>query len=218
MTEADWLDSQDPDVMLTYLSGKVSDRKRYLFACACWRRVLVGWPQSSVLTAVTVGEKYADGLATEAELSAALADEPEPGGWRVERVKNVVLVAWAARTMASISISEQPLELSRWNPLRLLGGLYRMIVAPFTVEVAERVAQADLLRHIAGNPFRPASMTSTCPEAVQQLAAAVYAGEELVFALHDALLDAGHGQLAEHFQEPQHPKGCWALDLILDKS
>jgi hypothetical protein len=37
--------------------------------------------------------------------------------------------------------------------------------------------------------------------------------------LHDALLEAGHPELAEHFQQEQwHPKGCFALDLILGKT
>jgi hypothetical protein len=36
--------------------------------------------------------------------------------------------------------------------------------------------------------------------------------------LHDALLEAGHAELAEAFREPMHPKGCWALDLILGKN
>jgi hypothetical protein len=31
------------------------------------------------------------------------------------------------------------------------------------------------------------------------------------------LLEAGHAELAAHFQERDHPKGCWALDLILGK-
>jgi hypothetical protein len=37
-------------------------------------------------------------------------------------------------------------------------------------------------------------------------------------ALHDALLEEGHAELADHFrQEAVHPKCCWALDLILGK-
>jgi hypothetical protein len=40
---------------------------------------------------------------------------------------------------------------------------------------------------------------------------------DCTFALHDALLEAGCGELADHFTEPRHPKGCWALDVILGK-
>jgi hypothetical protein len=78
-------------------------------------------------------------------------------------------------------------------------------------------AQVHLLRHIVGNPFQP------CPAAqytttLLQLAEAAYQGQDCLFALHDALVDAGHQVLAEHFKaEPWHPKGCWALDLLLGK-
>jgi len=54
------------------------------------------------------------------------------------------------------------------------------------------------------------------PTTVIQLADALSNGQDCGFALHDALLDAGHSQLAEHFrQEQTHPKGCWVLDLLL---
>jgi hypothetical protein len=82
----------------------------------------------------------------------------------------------------------------------------------------ERVEQAKLLREIAGNPFRPLMPREPLPLTVVQLAESLYAGEDCAFALHDALLEAGHTELAEHFREPKHPKGCWALDLILERS
>jgi hypothetical protein len=51
-----------------------------------------------------------------------------------------------------------------------------------------------------------------------QLAESLYAGQDCSFALHDALLEAGHAELAEHFrEETSHPKGCWVVDLILGK-
>jgi hypothetical protein len=37
--------------------------------------------------------------------------------------------------------------------------------------------------------------------------------------LHDALLDAGLTDLAEHFTDTSawHPKGCWVIDAVLGK-
>lgn len=82
----------------------------------------------------------------------------------------------------------------------------------------ERQAQADLLRHIVGNPFRPYATPDFWPATVVELAQAVYDGSSDHRILSDALEDAGHRELAEHFRrEDWHPKGCWALDLILAK-
>jgi len=76
-------------------------------------------------------------------------------------------------------------------------------------EMPARAALCDLLRH------KPMSL----PLAVVQLAESLYAGQDCAFALHDALLEAGHAELAEHFREEKsHPKGCWVVDLILGKA
>lgn len=60
--------------------------------------------------------------------------------------------------------------------------------------------------------------TKHWPDTIRQLAESLYGGEDCAFALHDALLDVGEMDLAQHFAEPgRHPKGCWAVDLILGK-
>src|SRR5262249_32013865 len=83
---------------------------------------------------------------------------------------------------------------------------------------AEFAPQVELVRHIVGNPFRPYPAPLSWPSTVVQLAESLYDGQDCAFALHDALLEAGHVELAEHFrQETWHPKGCWALDVILGK-
>lgn len=77
--------------------------------------------------------------------------------------------------------------------------------------------QADLLRHIIGPMFRPSAPPLAWPAGIVALAGALYEGEACHYALHDALLDAGQPELADHFKESFHPKGCFALDLILGK-
>lgn len=68
-----------------------------------------------------------------------------------------------------------------------------------------------------GKEARPAP--STWPSTVVQLADALSNGQDCGFALHDALLDTGYSQLAQHFQaDKKHPKGCWALGLLLGMS
>ena len=98
--------------------------------------------------------------------------------------------------------------------------------------------KADLLRHLVGNPWKPLKARLPFPTAVVRMAEALYRGDDCAFALHDALLDAGELELAEHFDgtheewtdrevtdsppgtrawKEDHPRGCWAIDLILEK-
>src|SRR3954463_5237808 len=69
MDEIDWLASTDPQAMLTFLraSGEVSERKGRLFAAACCRRIWHLLP-SVYRKVVDASERYADGLATAAEV------------------------------------------------------------------------------------------------------------------------------------------------------
>src|SRR4051794_40285495 len=72
MTEADWLNSTDPQAMLAFLqrTGQASERKLRLFAMACCRQL---WDRLAVRAgeAIQTGERYADGVAGERETRAA---------------------------------------------------------------------------------------------------------------------------------------------------
>jgi len=88
----------------------------------------------------------------------------------------------------------------------------------FAAGESERFQNTLLLRHIIGNPFGPYPAPAHWPSNVVSLADALYQGQDCTFALLDALVEAAHPELADHFrQEPWHPKGCWVLDLILQK-
>jgi hypothetical protein len=87
----------------------------------------------------------------------------------------------------------------------------------------ERAAQCGLLREVLGNPFRPVVVNPDWrTEVVLRLANAAY--EERAFeglpVLADALEDAGCSEAAilEHCRgENTHTRGCWVLDLLLDR-
>jgi hypothetical protein len=68
MTESDWLACTEPQPMIAYLRGKASDRKMRLFYCVCCRRIwhLIADPRGR--EAVETAERFADGLAGQAEL------------------------------------------------------------------------------------------------------------------------------------------------------
>src|SRR5262249_38408083 len=93
----------------------------------------------------------------------------------------------------------------------------------------ERI-QADILREVIGNPFRPVTLDPAWQSpAIVSLAQAAYddrlmpSGEfspARLAVLSDALEEAGApAVLLEHLRAPgPHVRGCFALDLILGKS
>src|SRR4051812_7789740 len=72
-TASEWLDCTDPKRMLEALRGRASDRKLRLFACACCRTAWEYLNNPRDQQAVEVVERFADGLATQEELTAAAA-------------------------------------------------------------------------------------------------------------------------------------------------
>src|SRR5262249_31547055 len=70
MSEQEWLHCIDPQRMLEFLRGKVSDRKLRLFACACCRQWWNMLKNQGRLV-VNVAERYADGEAEEEERHCA---------------------------------------------------------------------------------------------------------------------------------------------------
>jgi hypothetical protein len=99
----------------------------------------------------------------------------------------------------------------------------------------EMCAQAALLRDVCGNPFRPAHLDPAWLTfnggTVVRLAAAAYDERALpegtldverLAILADALEENGchNKEMLEHLREQGvvHVRGCWVLDLLLDKS
>lgn len=75
MSEEEWLASNDPERMLLFLERSnnyvFSRRKMRLFACECCRRIWHLIPAFPGQEAVEVAERYAEGLASEAERDEA---------------------------------------------------------------------------------------------------------------------------------------------------
>src|SRR5262249_14568285 len=167
MTEAEWLPSADPDGMLEFLRGRVSERKLRLFACACcWRVGHLPWDAAS-RTAVRVAEEYADGLASKGKLAAA-----------AKAVRNSVLDGLHSSCGGVARMSAGP---DAWNAAKNTARNAAWVLAKSAGNAtwnAERLGQAALLREIIGNPFRPAKGPKPMPPKVSIVARAVYANEE----------------------------------------
>jgi len=204
MTEAEWLKCTDPQPMLAFLRGKVSDRKLRLFAVACSRRM---WDWIDVLgrAAVEAAEDFADGLAGPDELRAARLACQGTGGqsaWYAAASNSAIAARNAARS-AQAGVANN---------------------APLGSETAELLAQARLLRDIFGDPFRSLSLDPKpwlTPKVIE-LAQAIY--DDRAFDRMPALADAIHkagcddSDILAHCRGPgPHVRGCWVVDMILGK-
>jgi hypothetical protein len=92
----------------------------------------------------------------------------------------------------------------------------KSVIAPDWQKVQAVLPQA---RHRSGNPYKPYRAPDHWPATVVQLANALHNRQDCGFALCDALLEAGHPELADHFaQEQSHADGCWVLDLLREST
>jgi hypothetical protein len=200
-----------------------SERKHRLFACACVRSVWHLLTAEDCRCAVVASEQYADGLLTRKELTAA--------------VRRAGAAFRAAIRAGLPHASSQAMQVAYLSALCRRGRHWVRVVARVVrntlcleragescvgeakwdaVEIAVFQEQTALLRDFIRPAPRP-EVTQHFPAAVTSLAAALYDGENCVGALHDVLLEVSQDELAEHFRRDTHPKGCWALDLILGK-
>jgi hypothetical protein len=211
VTEAEWLACSSPGQMLA--ANRVwTARKLRLFACACVRLV---WPlvrHERSRRVVEAAEQFADKLATWREMAAARAAAPGQDEEAAARWAARAAIACAIPACSDAAHSTLSAVLFATSSASLAGSL----PPPFPVAEAREVS---LIREMVGNPFRPVPVRAESPATVRQLAQSLYDGADCAFALHDALLEAGQTELAEHFApvEKWHPKGCWAVDAILGK-
>jgi hypothetical protein len=224
MTEAEWLVSVSPRKMIAALNGKGSDRLWRLFAVACAHRVERQMRDDRSRKALEVAERFADGAATKEELRVArvhaeeavqqarydeyMDEERAKFRWddEYQAVYEARCAAEAVLQCVAEDIGNKP------------GGQVAVI--------AERFQLPDLLREIFGNPFRWTIIDplwlSRNDRAVVKLAEWIY--DERAFSrlpiLADALEDAGCGdtEILSHCRVTgDHVRGCWVLDLVLEK-
>jgi hypothetical protein len=233
MNEEQWLAAAAPLAMLEYLTDRTSARKLRQFACACARR---WWPQltqARARQAVELAERYADNGVPQAELQQAH-----------EQAQMASMMAPAfdaqAYAVAVATVLDDAMEAARTAAeagCRAARSQAAYECAPGEDEHAavqaadtnEARAQAELLRHLIGNPFRPLTLSAgwlrSNDRAVAKIARIIYDGdrfEDLPY-LADALQDAGcdEERLLVHCRAlaaEDHPRGCWLLDFLLQQT
>jgi hypothetical protein len=240
VTEAEWLACAEPQTMVSFLKRRATRRKLRLFSVACCRRI---WPliaKEESRAAVLIAERFADGQATKEELLAAYGkaraawfkDLEDTPAWAcflacTPEVAGLHAVGKAANVLAMEKVSQtRPAGTS--VPEGLV--FWRAIMAE------EEAVQCQTFRDIFGNPFRPLpprkgkrpweqrkqDWLNANDGTARSLAEAIYEerGFDRMPILRDALEDAGCAEAAilDHCRNtPEHVRGCWVVDLLLDK-
>ena len=226
MTEAEWRACDDPERMLRQLKCLSSRRKSILFSSACAHSIWDMIPDKRSREAILFTERCADDPYSATELARISNDVYDAYvDWRGDLSEQswyyVGLGALGAAQIAVATITE---------PERIA----EVIVC---CEYASRLAnggsdshgdvsagQAQLLRDIVGNPFRPvAADPRWLTPTVTALAAGIYADRafDRMPVLADALEDAGCDDVdvLGHCRGPgPHVRGCWVVDLLLGKT
>jgi hypothetical protein len=224
----DWLSADNPDVLLHAVRPPnaphwaATDRRLRLFGCACARALWDVLP-TDARSALTTSEKFADGLATEADLRAAGVRFGWNAATAAEQAQNAIsaepfeAARWAAKARASHAAGHSPdfgsVRLPKWH-------------AKWTAAfVAERARQAEFVRDIFPPPgytiaLRAEWLTDTVRAIAKQMDATGDFGAVPILA--DALQDAGCDDevaLARcRAASGVHCRGNWVVDSVLGRN
>jgi hypothetical protein len=229
MNEAEWLACADPVPLLLFLPRTISDRKLRLFCCACCRAIWQQMKDRRSRAAVEAAERYADGLITADDLTAAR----DAAGDAAKAAKTAN--TRAAKSAAGASAMEAVFAVARQAGMTAAGAYAAAAtrdtrdargaawaVAKHAGRGAVWAAQAHLVRDIVGKPFRPVPACSVSAEG-RSLAQAAYEDRQQDGALSPIRLSILAGWLEEtggleqaildHLRGPgPHARGCWAVD------
>ncbi|WP_157470099.1 hypothetical protein [Gemmata sp. SH-PL17] len=197
-------------------------RRLRLFGVACARQVAHLFADGDQ-TALQVSERFADGLASQAELMALsrpLLDGAPGLGPLVSDS-----VGWAVLVFSGTHPAKDPDNLHMWQPFEAALFAARALakeagqIEAFT---AARAKQVELIQDLAprGHALRILSVWLT-PD-VLALARGIYEDQDFsaMPILADALQDAGcdNDDILSHCRGPgPHVRGCWVVDSVLGK-
>jgi hypothetical protein len=232
MTEIVWLVSTDPAQMLELVRYKTSDRKLRLLACACCRLHWNHLTDANLRNAIEVSERFADQEATPAQLSAAsrkarraVAKLREAEAASHEQVRR--LMDAGVRDIPQYDyvamLAAEAISGIAYKAINLVLWIVRRDLWPVEIDPTQR-DKPGLLRDIFGNPCRPVTLDPTWQTStVTALAQRMYESRDFsaMPILADALQDAGcdHPDTLDHCHDNgPHVRGCWLVDLLLEKT
>ncbi|QEG32042.1 hypothetical protein GobsT_68920 [Gemmata obscuriglobus] len=213
MTEQQWLASASPVAMLHHLNADGNARKPLLYAIAvCLREPEL--KTEALHRWVELAERYLrggvencdlDDESFNADAEANVLAQFNQGQTKVQyaAIADALGCVWiTANAEYDLDADDPPVPLEELEPVRR--------------------ANADLVRDIFGNPFRPVRFapgwrTDTAIAIARQM----YESRDFsaMPVLADALQDAGCdcADILAHCRDPQqvHVRGCWVADLVL---
>ncbi len=224
MTEADWLAANRPLKLLRYLQAATdtSDRKLRLFGVACCRRVEEQMSEATLAQVIDGCERLADEFAL-----ASLAGLRRTADRVAERAGLAVTETSATESdrehyeyaIAVCQLAEYPIQ-----PEHCADSCMQALCGhdDYVAGHGEMLFQADLLRDIIANPFRPVAFSPAWrTDTTVLLARQMYDARDFSATpiIADALQDAGCDNLdvLNHCRDANvvHVRGCWVVDLVL---
>lgn len=218
MTEEEWLESSDFELMLDSLGDPHWVRKLRHFIVACFHQQWRALPDDRCRQCVVILERHIAGTATEEELTQAIeiAHAAFLPSWKRGEGKNGLLAS--AVWIAMCDQRSFPGET-----VSTASGVCDHLANATEDYRSTSIAQCGLLRCIVGNPFRPVAFAPEWRTTVAVgIAAQMYESREFgnLPVLADALEEAGcdHPAVLAHCREPgEHARGCWVVDGVLGK-
>lgn len=226
-------------------NASVSPRKLRLFACACCRPLFEIVIDSRCLNAIETAERFAEGQASDEQLQEARVavaqamDALAPS--TIERASPAfgmgasVTALWqsAARAVAAVILADAS-DAAREVQLAVERACIEWSTHGKPIrEIANEIgaaARARLLRDIFGpRPTTPPSLEWVSPTALE-IAQAIYTSSTgprgefdsaSLAVLADALEETGctDAAILDHCRNPGiHVRGCWVIDLLLEKT
>jgi hypothetical protein len=242
----EWLDAKDLDKMIRFLRDRdTSERKLRLFAVECVRAIRPHLHDERSVRALEFvdanaerpfkglrGRRQIESAAAEADPGVVIAapDSQNPDEFNESKVR--ADAAYAARALldtawvAALHSGHFAVKVLFVIAIAKCGSsdLVSRAVAGETAGIRQHQRNVSWLRDIFGNPFRPVAFdpawrTSTA------VALAKHMYESRDFSpmpiLADALQDAGCDcdDILTHCRDAtaSHVRGCWVVDLVLDK-
>ncbi len=220
MDETTWLTATDPALLLGLLRsyGSASDRKKRLCAVAACRLASHLLLDRHHRRLIRVAKRYADATASQLELEEATRNAYYEAFWTRG---SQTPMRYARAAVGSIA-TPQMLDSVIANVEEALARESMDLGRP-----SEASPLCDILRDVFGNPFRAtpridAAVLRWNDSTVVRIAQAIYEDRrfEDMSILTDALLDAGcdNDDIVSHCrQDIPHVRGCFVLDLLLNK-